>query len=155
MARMLRWEAAGRQRDSRRGDVDSGCPSPKELLGHANISTTMIYSHLGTDGRREEVSRMLGGRPPSEPDLAGRRRRKDAQLGPHAAVGDRIRAARRQAGLTVEALAAKSGAGCSTLIRVERGFHLPRAKTLQRVAEVTGVTTDWMLTGRDLEDGRA
>ena len=107
----------------------------------------MIYSHFGTDGRREEVSRLLGVRPPSEPDLGGRRRRCDAVLGPHAAVGDRIRAARRQAGFTVEALAAKSGAGRSTLIRVERGFHLPRAATLRRIAEVTGVSADWRLTG--------
>jgi ribosome-binding protein aMBF1 (putative translation factor) len=78
----------------------------------------MIYSHLGTAQRREEVSRLLG-RPPSEPDLAGRRRRKDAQLGEHAAVGDRLRAARRSAGLTVVGLAAKAGTGRAVIIRAE------------------------------------
>lgn len=48
----------------------------------------------------------------------------------------------------MEALAGKTGAGRSTLIRVERGFHLPRALTLQRIADATGVSTDWLLTGQ-------
>lgn len=116
----------------------------KELLGHSDIGTTMVYSHLGTEARREEVSRLLG-RPPSEPGLAGRRRRKDAQLSLHAAVGERLRQARRAAGLTVADLARKSGAGRSTIIRAERGGCLPSAMTLQRIARATGAEVGWIL----------
>jgi ribosome-binding protein aMBF1 (putative translation factor) len=101
-----------------------------------------------------EVSRILDRRGPPE-GLAGRRRRKDATLGPHAAVGDRLRQARRAAGLTMVALATKIGGGRSTLVQVERGVHLPRARTLHRIAEATGVTTGWLLTGVAPREGAA
>jgi transcriptional regulator with XRE-family HTH domain len=45
-------------------------------------------------------------------------------------------------------LAHKTGARRSTIIRAERGEHLVRAGTLQRLAEACGVTTNWILTGR-------
>ena len=60
---------------------------------------------------------------------------------------------RRDAGprLTIVDLARKTGAGRTTIIRAERGEHLVRAGTLQRLAEACGVTTDWILTGQTPE----
>ena len=97
-------------------------------------------------GRRGQTQ---WGVPVAERGEPVRKRRADAVLGPHATVGDRLRAARQGAHLTIRALATKTGTGQATIIRIERGFHLPRAATLRRIAEATGVSADWLLTGRD------
>jgi hypothetical protein len=36
-----------------------------------------------------------------------------------------------------------------TIVRAERGHHLPRAGILQRLAATLGVAVDWVLMGRD------
>jgi DNA-binding XRE family transcriptional regulator len=122
----------------------------QELLGHADLGTTMIYSHLATEGRRHEVDRLLGrarwGVPEGERQK-GRRRRADAVVGPHVAIGDRLRAARQRARLTIRDLAGKAKTGRATVLRAERGASLPRAGTLHRIAEALGVSTDWLSTG--------
>ncbi len=151
----------------------------QQLLGHADIRTTTIYSHLVTFQQRDQLARYLEAPGPAavvatpsttpaadhdpkmasvsvtraEPSSAGRARRRDAKLGAHPDVGRRIAGIRHRLGLTQPALAAKLGISGSTLIRAERGA-LPRLAALQRIAELGGVSLDWILTGRDSEDGR-
>ncbi len=143
----------------------------QQLLGHADIRTTTIYSHLVTFQQRDQLARYLdprgsaappapGGPPttagaptpaaapsPAESQPTGRARRRDAKLGPQVDVGARLAEIRHRLGLTQPAFAARVGIGASTVIRAERGA-LPRLAALRRIAEVGGVTVDWLLTGR-------
>lgn len=54
------------------------------------------------------------------------------------ALGNRIRQAREEAGLTQEALAARAGIGRATLVRIEKGEQSPRYRTLVSLAEALG-----------------
>jgi transcriptional regulator with XRE-family HTH domain len=77
------------------------------------------------------------------------RRRAVTQTGRHWAVADRLRRARAAAGLTLVVLAEKAGTSRSTILRAERGACVPYGRALGRLAEVLGVSTDWVLSGRD------
>lgn len=54
------------------------------------------------------------------------------------AIGQRIRQAREQSGLTQEATAAKAGIGRVTLVRIENGEQSPRYETLVSIASALG-----------------
>lgn len=54
-------------------------------------------------------------------------------------VGQRIRALREAAGLTLEKLAFEAGLDKGHLSRLERGLQSPRLKTLRAIAERLGV----------------
>jgi DNA-binding XRE family transcriptional regulator len=54
-------------------------------------------------------------------------------------VGDRIREARRKAGLTQKELAQRSGLRQSHISRLERGRHSPSFVTLEKIAEALGI----------------
>jgi integrase/recombinase XerD len=122
----------------------------QEALGHSEIGTTTIYAHLATPDRQAALSRLLGAPapPPAGDDPPPPRpRRCDAQPGPHAALGDRLRAVRHRLGLRQPDMAATLGVGRMTIARAERGLFVPRLATLQRIAELGGVSVDWLLRG--------
>jgi len=60
----------------------------------------------------------------------------DEQARLAARVGAPLAAARAEAGLTIAALARRSGVGASTVSALERGRTRPRRVTLQRLADV-------------------
>ena len=60
-------------------------------------------------------------------------------------LGHRIRRLRNSAGLTQVALAGAAGIGRVTLVRLEKGEHTPRFKTLSAVARVLGVDVSELL----------
>ena len=63
-------------------------------------------------------------------------------------VGQRIREHRKRRGLTLQELAARSGAGPSQLSQLERGATDPRLTTLDRIAVALG-TTPAVLLGKE------
>lgn len=64
-----------------------------------------------------------------------------------ATLGDRLAAAREQAGLTQPELAARLGVRATTLARWEDDQDEPRANRLQMLAGMLGVSLVWLLTG--------
>lgn len=63
-------------------------------------------------------------------------------------IGHRIRWARERAGSTREELAARVKVHPGSIARWETGGSVPHAYTLERIAEVAGVTVEWLRTGR-------
>ena len=61
-------------------------------------------------------------------------------------LGERIRDARRRAGLTQAALARAAGLGRTTLARLEKGEQSPRFKTLNAIADALDVGVEELLT---------
>lgn len=62
----------------------------------------------------------------------------------------RIRLARERAGFDRQtALAQTLGVDASYVSRWERGVVVPGAESLVSLADATGVTVDWLLTGRE------
>ena len=54
-------------------------------------------------------------------------------------LGQRVRRLRNSAGLSQDALSRAAGIGRVTLVRLEKGEHTPRFKTLEAVARALGV----------------
>ena len=67
-------------------------------------------------------------------------------LGGRRTLGERIRDARRRAGLTQAGLARAARLGRATLARLEKGEQSPRFKTLNAIADALGVGIDELLT---------
>lgn len=65
----------------------------------------------------------------------------------------RIREAREQCGLTQAALADKLGLNGVTLSGYETGKHDPKSDTLVRIAQICGVSVDFLL-GREDKNSR-
>ena len=65
--------------------------------------------------------------------------------GSDASVGDRVRSARRRAGLTQTALADRIGMDQAVISRIERGKHRPRYDTLRRLADGIGLSVPELL----------
>lgn len=66
-----------------------------------------------------------------------------------AAIGRRLVAARRAAGLTVTELSRLAGLSTSTLANWESGANRPRVDQLGRVLPLLRVTADWVYYGVD------
>lgn len=54
-------------------------------------------------------------------------------------IGDQLRDLRKRRLLTQEQLAARSGVGVATIIRVERNQVEPRGRTIRKLAQALGV----------------
>lgn len=65
----------------------------------------------------------------------------------NAAVGQRVRAAREEAGLTQTELGARTEIDQAVISRLERGKHLPRIDTLRRIATALGTSVPMLLSG--------
>lgn len=76
-----------------------------------------------------------------------------------ATFGDRLTAAREQAGLSQADLARKLGVKKVTLVSWEDDLNEPRANRLQMVSGLLGVSLKWLLTGEgddvDVEESTA
>lgn len=66
---------------------------------------------------------------------------------------DRIRQARKKAGLSQTQLAAQVGVTRSAVVHWENGTNTPRRDVVESIASVTGVKSNWLETGID-EVGR-
>ncbi|MCU1689905.1 MAG: putative regulatory protein [Pseudonocardiales bacterium] len=80
----------------------------------------------------------------SDPDI-------DATL---AAVGPRLRALRRDRGMTLAQLADDTGITVSTLSRLESGLRRPALDLLLPIAQAYGVTIDDLVRGPNIRDPR-
>lgn len=61
---------------------------------------------------------------------------------PHVAIGARIRAARKSAGLSHDKLAERAGTGRQHLIKLEKGWHKPGPELMSAIARETGTTVE-------------
>ena len=64
-------------------------------------------------------------------------------------IGERIRSLREVNGVSQRALARMIDFDHHTVFDVEHGRHLPNAIMLIAIAEAFGVTTDWILMGKE------
>ena len=65
--------------------------------------------------------------------------------------GQRIKAAREQAGITQVELGEKVGVSGVAIMRYEKGTRQPRLEQFQRIASVLGVDVNWLMHGQTLE----
>jgi transcriptional regulator with XRE-family HTH domain len=61
-------------------------------------------------------------------------------------IGERIREARKAAGLTQAVLGGKSGLATSTICDIEKGRSKPSLDSLERIATALGVTSSFFLS---------
>jgi len=66
------------------------------------------------------------------------------------AFGDRVRAARQEAGLSQEALAEAARLHPTFVSNIERGYRVPSVPTLLRLATALGVPPSVLVDGIDL-----
>ncbi len=66
---------------------------------------------------------------------------------PEWSFADRLRKAREYAGLDQGALSSELGLGRNTISRAETGQTAPKAQTVISWAAVTGVSSEWLLSG--------
>ena len=74
------------------------------------------------------------------------------QQGDSNGFGDRMRAARLQAGRTLEAAGAECGITKAALSNIENGRHMPSADTLARLSQALKCDADWLLHGDSKTD---
>ena len=60
-------------------------------------------------------------------------------------IASRLRRARREAQLSLDALAEQVGSSRQHLIALEKARHRPRLEMLTRIAEATGRQVEWFL----------
>lgn len=70
----------------------------------------------------------------------------DKQTGHRAAFGQRVRALRKAAGLTQEALAGAAGMDRAFLVEIEAGRRNPSLDTIHRLADTLGVPVTDLFT---------
>lgn len=66
-------------------------------------------------------------------------------------IGERIKEARKKAGLKQSELAEKLGVAVITIGQYERGIRQPRLEQFQRIAVVLDVDVNWLMNGQTLE----
>jgi transcriptional regulator with XRE-family HTH domain len=60
---------------------------------------------------------------------------------------ERIASVRHRLGLSQRAFAIRAGIARNAVLRYEGGHGRPRADTLERIAQLGGVSVDWLLRG--------
>lgn len=70
-------------------------------------------------------------------------------------VGERLRTARRVAGLTQKQLAAELGVEAITVSRWERGVTIPSLPRLRQIAEITETTVSDLVRAQDAATAQA
>lgn len=73
---------------------------------------------------------------------------KDSVEVPQWTVGDRLRKAREHAGFEQQQLSEISGISATSISALEKNKTQPRKSTLNLWALATGVSIDWILTGK-------
>jgi transcriptional regulator with XRE-family HTH domain len=68
------------------------------------------------------------------------------------ALGEKIRSARKRAGLSHDKLGAVVGTSRQHLIRLEKGWHRPSPELLARIADATGQPVESFASDDDDED---
>lgn len=63
-------------------------------------------------------------------------------------IGSRLRQERKLAKLSQEALARRIGVSKNSVCRWEAGQAYPRAESIAAIADVLGVDTRWLITGK-------
>lgn len=66
-------------------------------------------------------------------------------------IGARLKEAREKAGLSQEAIAVKMGISRAAVAQWEADTTVPEASKFARLAEILGVSTDWLLTGHEFQ----
>lgn len=66
-------------------------------------------------------------------------------------IGERIKEARKKAGLKQSELAEKLGVAVITIGQYERGVRQPRLEQFQRIAAALNVDVNWLMNGQTLE----
>lgn len=64
-------------------------------------------------------------------------------------IATRIRMRREKVGYTQRELAKRCKINFVTMWRYEQGHMAPSSRTLPRIAQALGVSTDWLCTGRE------
>lgn len=66
-------------------------------------------------------------------------------------IGERIKEARKKAGLKQSELAEKLGVAVITIGQYERGVRQPRLEQFQRIAAILNVDVNWLMNGQTIE----
>lgn len=64
-------------------------------------------------------------------------------------IGQRVIECRKESNMIQAELIRKSGLSFQTIVNLEKGYHVPDITTVLKVCEVFGVTSDWLLTGKE------
>jgi transcriptional regulator with XRE-family HTH domain len=67
-------------------------------------------------------------------------------------IGQRMRTKREQLGLSQQQFADMIGVSKGAVGQYDIGYTTPRPKRFERIAEVLGVTVEWLLTGNEAEE---
>lgn len=81
--------------------------------------------------------------------MSSKKQMTPEQRAKNIAIGTRICEKRVILGYTQEELSVKVGLSRGAAAQWEGGHALPKFQTLQRVAEVLGTTTEWLMAGDD------
>lgn len=68
------------------------------------------------------------------------------------AIHERIRAARKKAGLTLVELGARTSLSYQAIQKYEKNMRQPTPEVIQRIADVTGQSVDWLFRGGEMTD---
>lgn len=103
-------------------------------------------SHLGRRGLPDDGNRLVERRRHESTKRTSRRRPPDP------AFGERLAAARRQAGLTQGELALRAGVTLNSIWRYETGRRPDDYDVLTRLGEAVGVSVEFLLRGGGIAD---
>jgi DNA-binding XRE family transcriptional regulator len=113
-------------------DRPSNAPRIRRLSYSGRNQVSRIY-HLMYDGATIYLPRKRDQIEPYARSLS------DAEQGPIPLDGEKLRKSRQERGISIEALAAKSGAAAKTISQLETGKRTAYPKTVRKLTDVLGV----------------